>query len=223
VPECPSDEREPIPIGRACGGEELLVLDAERKPVPPGCVGDLYIRVAGVSPGYWQDSARTREAFVASRGGRRGQRMYRTGDLAHRDSSGVHYYHGRTDSQIKSRGYRIELGEIEAALHTLPALTESAVVAVESSGFEGSTLCCAYVPRPDAETSVVELRKALAAQLPAHMLPTRWQRYDSLPKNASGKCDRRMLKDDFGKAAPPATPLVAARRTASDQASREAA
>ena len=223
VPECPSDEREPIPIGRACGGEELLVLDAERRPVPAGTVGDLYIRGAGVSPGYWGDSARTREAFVASARGGRGGRMYRTGDLAHRDADGVHYYHGRMDTQIKSRGYRIELGEIEAALHTLPTLSESAVVAIESTGFEGWTLCCAYVPAPDAEASVVALRKALATRLPSHMLPTRWQRYDSLPKNASGKCDRRTLKDDFRNAAPLGPSLVGALRTSSDQTTRGAA
>ena len=149
--------------------------------------------------------------------------MYRTGDLAHRDADGVHYYHGRMDTQIKSRGYRIELGEIEAALHTLPTLSESAVVAIESTGFEGWTLCCAYVPAPDAEASVVDLRKALTTRLPSHMLPTRWQRYDSLPKNASGKCDRRTLKDDFRNAAPLGPSLVGALRTSSDQTTRGAA
>ena len=47
------------------------------------------------------------------------------------------YFVGRADTQIKSRGYRIELGEIETALHSLPGLRESAVVAIQSEGFEG--------------------------------------------------------------------------------------
>jgi acyl-coenzyme A synthetase/AMP-(fatty) acid ligase len=197
VPECPRDERQPIPIGRACAGEELLVLDAEQQPVPVGSVGDLYIAGAGVSPGYWADPDKTRAAFVRRPGSGAGERMYRTGDRAHRDEEGRHYFHGRADTQIKCRGYRIELGEIEAALHTLPALRESAVVAIESDGFEGSTVCCAYVPAQHVDVSTLDLRKALAAQVPAHMLPTRWRSYESLPTNASGKYDRLKLTDDF--------------------------
>ena len=213
LPECPRDARQPIPIGRACAGEELLVLDSELRSVPTGDVGDLYIAGAGVSPGYWADPEKTRAAFVARPGGGPAHRMYRTGDRARRDADGVHFFHGRADTQIKCRGYRIELGEIEAALHTLPALRESAVVAIESAGFEGSTVCCAYVPAPHVDVSTVDLRKALAGQLPAHMLPTCWRSYESLPKNASGKCDRMKLADDFRKtqAAPaaPARPAAA--------------
>ena len=52
-------------------------------------------------------------------------------------ADGLVYFLGRADTQIKSRGYRIELGEIESALGTLPLLQSSAVVAVETNGFEG--------------------------------------------------------------------------------------
>ena len=109
---------------------------------------------------------------------------------------------GRMDHQIKVRGYRIELGEIEAALHALPSLRESAAVAIQSTGFEGWTICCAYVPDPDNGPSLERLRRELSALLPSYMLPVRWMRYDVLPKNDSGKIDRPALKNAFARTEP---------------------
>ncbi len=198
VPRRPADEREPIPIGTACAGEELLVLDAQLRPVASSEIGDLYIRGVGLSPGYWRDPDKTRAAFLPYPGeaGRK-DRIYKTGDLARRGADGLFYYVGRADTQIKSRGYRIELGEIEAALHSLASLRESAVVAIQSEGFEGWLICCAYVPVPDSGVSTRSLRKDLAALVPGYMLPARWMRYDVLPKNDNGKIDRPQLKNAF--------------------------
>jgi len=195
VPRCPADPLAPIPIGIACDGEELLVLDGGMRPVADGEIGELYIRGVGLSPGYWRDPEKTAAAFVPHPGAP--GPIYRTGDLARRDADGLHYFLGRVDSQIKSRGYRIELGEVEAALHSLPALRESAVVAVSSAGFEGALICCAYVPAAGAEPSAAELRASLAALLPGYMLPARWMRCDALPRNANGKVDRPQLKQGF--------------------------
>jgi amino acid adenylation domain-containing protein len=198
VPRCPADEREPIPIGTACAGEELLILDAELRPIAQGEIGDLYIRGVGLSPGYWRDAEKTRAAFLPYSGGAAAQdRIYKTGDLARRGADGLVYFVGRADTQIKSRGYRIELGEIEAALHSLPGLRESAVVAIQSEGFEGWLICCAYVAAPDSSVSTKSLRKDLAGLVPAYMLPARWMRYDVLPKNENGKIDRPRLKKAF--------------------------
>ena len=201
VTRCPSDEREAIPIGDACGGEELLILDAQLRPTAVGEVGDLYIRGVGLSPGYWRDPERTRSAFIPCPGGTGPQdRIYRTGDLARRGADGLIYFLGRADSQIKSRGYRIELGEIEAALHSLAGLRESAVVAIPSDGFEGWLICCAYAPESGSEVSPAGLRASLSALLPGYMLPARWMRHDALPKNDNGKIDRPRLKNAFAAA-----------------------
>ena len=197
VASCPTDPRSPIPIGTACDAEELLLLDERMAPVPRGEVGDLYIGGAGLSPGYWRDAEKTRNAFVPRPGSSNPEdRIYRTGDLGRQGNDGLFYFLGRRDTQIKSRGYRIELGEIEAALHALAGLRESAVVAIQSEGFEGSIICCAYAPA-DESVTVESLRKRLAGLLPSYMLPARWLRYEVLPKNANGKIDRPRLKSDF--------------------------
>jgi amino acid adenylation domain-containing protein len=187
VPRCPEDARAPIPIGRAIPGEELLVLDGEL------CIGG-----AGLSPGYWRDADKTAAAFVPHPGpGGARRRLYRTGDLGRVGADGLLYFLGRADTQVKCRGHRIELGEIEAALHALPELRESAVVALPSAGFEGALLCCAYVSAPGRAVSPQSLRASLARELPATMLPARWLPCAALPKNESGKVDRVALRAAF--------------------------
>ena len=198
--QCPEDERASIPIGRPCAGEDLLVLDEQLGPVPPGEIGHLYLKGVGLSPGYWRDREKTRNAFVANPlASDPTERIYRTGDLAKVGPDGLVYFVGRADTQIKSRGYRIELSEIETALLTLKELREAAVVALPSEGFEGTTIACAYVARPATEVTPLALRRDLAKLLPVYMLPSRWQAYDALPRNANGKIDRRRITDEWSR------------------------
>jgi amino acid adenylation domain-containing protein len=197
APACPRGDRDPIPIGTACAGEELLVLDETLRPSPPGEIGDLYIGGAGLSPGYWRNPEATRAAFIPDPRASDGSgRIYRTGDLGRVGPDGLCYFIGRTDSQVKSRGYRIELGEIETALNVLPGVQESAVVAISSSGFETTVICGAYAA-DGADLSPAMLREQLRRLVPDYMVPTRWKAFDRLPKNVNGKIDRRMLKELF--------------------------
>jgi amino acid adenylation domain-containing protein len=193
VPAVPDDESVPVPIGVPCGGERLLVLE-DGVPAPVGGIGELYIGGVGLSPGYWRDQEKTDAAFVP---GPDGERIYRTGDLARADDEGVVHFLGRTDSQIKSRGYRIELGEVEAAVNTVTGVRECAVVGVDTGGFEGTTICCAYSVVEGTELPVAELRKQVTVLLPRYMLPAKWEALDALPKNINGKIDRPALRDRF--------------------------
>ena len=196
VPECPLDPQASIPIGTACTGEELLVLDETLRPVPAGETGDLYIGGVGLAEGYWRDPERTAAAFVPHPE-RPSERIYKTGDLARVDDDGLVYFLGRSDFQIKSRGYRIELGEIEAGLNAIPGIQECAVVAVGTEAFEGLSICCGYVPAAGAALTPAFIRRELGRLVPSYMLPTRWRAFESFPRNAIGKIDRRRIKDAF--------------------------
>ncbi len=198
VPQCPDDERAEIPIGAPCDGEGLLALDDELKPVPAGVIGDLYISGVGLSPGYWQDPEKTDAVFIKRPGSSDpNDRIYKTGDLAKVGEDGLFYYIGRADSQIKSRGYRIELGEIETALNALNLTEECAIVAINTEGFEGVAICCAFAPLKDVDAPPARLRMEMSKVLPNYMTPTRWMRLDFLPKNANGKIDRSALRERF--------------------------
>jgi amino acid adenylation domain-containing protein len=194
VPSMP-DESASIPIGRPCEGESLFVLDEALRPVTQGNIGELYIGGVGLSPGYWKAEQKTQSAFHQNPDG--SGRIYKTGDLAKVGPDGLIYFVGRADNQIKSRGYRIELGEIEAALNRIDELKESAVVAIPTSEFEGSMICCAFAPLEGTRVTIISLRETLRATLPHYMLPGRWLSLDRLPKNANGKIDRPMLKELF--------------------------
>jgi amino acid adenylation domain-containing protein len=196
MPECPRSETEQVPIGVACDGEELVVLDGGVE-ADPKATGEIHIGGVGLSPGYWRDPEKTASVFVADpRPGREGERLYRTGDLGWRDEDDVVHFIGRADTQVKTRGYRVELGEIEVALDSIDALRESAVVGVTSEGFEGTAICCAYVSG-EHEVGPADIRAALAKRVPNYMIPSRWQGFDALPRNANGKVDRPHLRQMF--------------------------
>lgn len=199
VPSRPRDERERIPIGHPCEGEEFHVLDDRLQPVPLGTVGDLYISGVGLSPGYWRDPDRTAEVFgPPPRTSDIDGRIYRTGDLASLSDEGLFHFHGRNDSQIKSRGYRIELNEIERAVDALGLVSSCAVVGAATVGFERTTICCAYVPMPGSEDlHPRRLRTALLPAVPSYMLPSRWKVYETLPTTANGKIDRNAVRRAF--------------------------
>ncbi|HEY5194986.1 MAG TPA: amino acid adenylation domain-containing protein, partial [Solirubrobacteraceae bacterium] len=198
VGDIPGDSTAPIPIGEACAGEELTVLDGEMRSLPVGEIGEIYIGGVGLSPGYWRDAEKTAAAFRSRENSSEDDTpLYRTGDLGYIGEDKLVYILGRVDSQIKSRGYRIELGEIEAALNAQSDLKECAVVGVDVGGFVGTAICCAYSQLNDDEVSPIELRERLARMLPSYMLPSYWLALEVLPKNINGKIDRRKLKEHF--------------------------
>jgi amino acid adenylation domain-containing protein len=206
----PTDETEPIPIGVACAGEELLMVEEGRRVAPAGEIGEVCIGGAGLSPGYWRDQEKTSAAFIPDpRPERDGGRIYRTGDLGRLRKDGLIEFLGRVDAQIKSRGHRIELGEVEAALNAIEGVRECAAVGVDTDGFEGTAICCAYAPVAGATLEPRALRRELAKALPPYMIPSRWSSLEALPKNVNGKIDRPAIRAHFQDGPPRAARDVA--------------
>jgi amino acid adenylation domain-containing protein len=195
VPPAPHEH---VPIGSSLPGEDLVVVDDALQPVPDGTTGELCIAGAGLSPGYWRDPERTEVAFRPDpRPGHQDGRLYRTGDLARVREDGLVEFLGRRDSQIKTRGYRVELGEVEAALGSVEGLREVAVVGVETGGFEGTSICCAFVTANGIDAP--EIKRELLRVLPAYMVPSKWLPLEMLPKNPNGKIDRPRLRELFAQ------------------------
>ena len=82
-------------------------------------------------------------------------------------------------------------------MNAFDQLSECAVVGVETGGFEGTAICCAFAPASGRDVQPPQLREELAALLPTYMLPSRWLRMDALPKNVNGKIDRKTLREMF--------------------------
>ncbi|MCW1931252.1 MupA/Atu3671 family FMN-dependent luciferase-like monooxygenase [Pararhodobacter zhoushanensis] len=173
-----------VGIGTPIANTTLHVLDEAQRPVPLGAEGELWIGGAGVTRGYWQRAELTAERFVTIGG----ERLYRTGDLVRLRADGAVDFLGRADHQVKIRGYRIELGEVETLLDAQSGVTQSVVIARED--VPGDVRLVGYV-LGHADTGA--LKATLAAQLPAHMVPSQILRLDSFPLTPNKKIDRKAL------------------------------
>jgi amino acid adenylation domain-containing protein len=183
----------PPSIGRPVANTRAYVLDAALSPVPPGVTGELFVAGAGLGRGYLGRPDLTAAAFLPDPFGDRGERLYRTGDLARRLPDGRIECLGRADHQVKIRGFRVEPGEVEAALAALPGVREAAVVVHEATR-EDRRLVAWVVPEiAETAADASALCTALARRLPAHMVPSAAGFLPALPRNASGKVDRREL------------------------------
>jgi len=177
-----------IPIGRPVPNSLSVIVDLDGRLVPRGVVGELCLLGTQMSRGYWRQEELTRQAFVDCPF-LNGQKMYRTGDLARWTEDGLLEYVGRIDNQVKLHGYRIELEEIEDKICRCPGVLSAAAVVRKQDGIE--YISAYYVSEGNRELS--GLGEALAAELPAYMLPSQIVRIDEMPLTPNGKIDRQAL------------------------------
>jgi arthrofactin-type cyclic lipopeptide synthetase C len=185
-------------IGRPIANTQIHVLDADRRQVPVGVAGEIYIGGASVARGYWQRPVLTAERFIRDPFAEDpSARLYRTGDRARWRADGTIEYLGRLDTQIKIRGFRIELGEIEGQLNRHPQIHDSAVLA---QGPDDQPYLVAFYRAIDsaaehdtASVSAEDLRAHLARTLPDYMVPVAFVRVAAMPLTPNGKVDRRAL------------------------------
>ncbi|MFJ9773532.1 amino acid adenylation domain-containing protein [Kitasatospora sp. NPDC101157] len=189
-----------VPIGRPIDGTGMVVLDERLEPVPDGTVGRLFVNGAGLAHGYLGLPGLTADRFLPDPyAGTPGARMYDTGDLALRAADGAFEFAGRADGQLKVNGVRIESEDIEARLRRHPDVQDAAVV-LQDHG-PGDRRLVAFYSGPYA-VSPVELRRELAEDLPATMIPSALVWVDRLPLKANGKVDRAALAARRGRSRP---------------------
>lgn len=197
----------PGAMGLPLPGSTLAILDEQGHPLPPGTSGQLALRLPNpqVMLGYWNDPDLTASTRVQHEG----TEYLLTGDLAHADADGYLYYDGRSDDIISSAGYRIGPMEVENALIEHPAVLECAVVG--SPDVERGEIVKAFVTlRPGFEPGDALVR-ALQDHVKQVTAPYKYPRaiafVEALPKTASGKLMRRLLRErEYAAHAPDASP-----------------
>ncbi len=172
-------------IGRAIPDVELRVLREDGHVAAPGEVGEIVARGANISPGYWKAPEATRSRF--------GPEGYRTGDLGFADADGFLYLVGRKHDMLKVGAHRVSAKEIEEALHEHPAIHEAAVVA-RFDDLLGEAPVAHVVLREGTAASGAELISFARARLPEHKVPVEVIFHAELPKKASGKIAKDVLR-----------------------------
>jgi len=179
--------------GVAVPGTEVLLLDADGGAVPDGAQGVLHVRTPSASSGYWNHPEATRRAFAGE--------WFRTGDLLTRDADGFYYHQARADDVFKVAGQWVTPADVERVLLEHPGVAEAAVVGAAESG--GLVKPFAFVVAKNGargERLADELTALAAQRLPPHQRPRRIALVDELPRTATGKLQRFVLRDRVERA-----------------------
>jgi fatty-acyl-CoA synthase len=171
-------------------GVDIRVIDDEGRDVPPdsGEVGEVITRANVVMKGYWRQPEATDAVIVDG--------WFHTGDMALLDSEGYIEVVDRKKDLIISGGENISSIEVEGFLYRHPAVLEAAVIAAPDERW-GETVCALVVLKPDAEANEEELIEFCREHLAHFKCPRRIQFIESLPRTATGKIQKNVLRDKY--------------------------
>ncbi|MFW6774456.1 fatty acyl-CoA synthetase [Nocardioides sp. CPCC 205120] len=176
----------PDSCGRAVLNVELRVVDEHGVEVAPGEPGEVVYRSPQLCTGYWDDPAATAEAF---RDG-----WFHSGDLVRVDAEGYLTVVDRIKDVINTGGVLVASREVEDALYTHPDVAEVAVVGTPDERWI-EAVTAHVVLRDGAEADEAALVAHARERLAGFKVPKRVLLVDALPRNASGKLLKRVLRD----------------------------
>jgi long-chain acyl-CoA synthetase len=166
--------------GRPHKGVDIRVVDAARRDVEPGAVGELLVRpprmAAGYAGGASLDDRVDAEGFV------------RTGDHARVDAEGFVWVEGRTSELINRGGNKVFPEQVEEVLRLVPGVDDVAVVGRPDERLGQVPVAVVVGPARDED-----LEAACRAELAPYKVPVAFARADSLPRNEIGKLLRAQL------------------------------
>jgi 4-hydroxybenzoate-CoA ligase len=172
-------------------GYDVKLVDETGGLAADGEIGELMVRGQSAALGYWNQRERSRRTFEGE--------WTHTGDKYLRRPDGVFLYCGRTDDMFKVSGIWVSPFEVEEALLAHPRVGEAAVVPAEDP--DGLVKPKAFVvlkdPRQDQNSRALhdELKMHVKRSIGSWKYP-RWIEFvDSLPKTATGKIQRFMLRN----------------------------
>ncbi|MGW4947941.1 (2,3-dihydroxybenzoyl)adenylate synthase [Actinoplanes sp. NPDC004185] len=167
--------------------DELLVVNRDGAPVPPGGIGELLTRGPYTPRGYYRAPQQNAVSFTSDG-------WYRTGDLVRLTASGHVVVCGRVKDLINRGGEKISAGEIEQLLQELPEVAEVAAVAVPDPAV-GERVCAVVRLHPEHSLTLPDVRAFLAARgVAAFKAPEHLVVVDQLPHTPVGKPDKARLR-----------------------------
>ena len=177
-------------VGTAVENFEIKILDEDDQEVPLGKWGEICVRGPGVMHGYWNRHEETQQAL---RGG-----WLHSGDTGLMDDEGYVFIVDRVKDMINVAGFKIWPAEVEQFLYTHPAIKELAVYGVPHAE-KGEVVRAAIVLKDKLSATAEEITTFCRDNLANYKIPTRIDFIDELPKSATGKILKRVLRDQAAK------------------------
>jgi long-chain acyl-CoA synthetase len=185
----------PGSVGTPIENVEITILDADDREVSSGAWGEICIKGPNVMLGYWN---RPEESAEAIRNG-----WFHSGDIGYMDDDGYIFIVDRVKDMINAAGYKIWPREVEEVLFQHEAIKECAVVGLADP--EKGEIPAAYVVLRDGASLSADAFDAYCRQhLAAYKVPRRVEFVATLPKSATGKILKRVLRDEANRVDAPA-------------------
>jgi D-alanine--poly(phosphoribitol) ligase subunit 1 len=184
-----------LSIGKAMTNVKTIIVGENYCILPKGEKGELCLAGDLLTPGYWKNEIKNKEAFFFTQYDGKLTRFYRTGDLCVEDEDGDYLYLGRIDFQTKIQGFRVELSEVE--FYAKEILEKNNIVAVAYTNSIGNNEIGIAI-----ESQVFDIREfmdSLKLKVPSYMLPSKILFFKNFPLNTNGKTDRKELQVKFEK------------------------
>jgi len=184
----PSGGFVPGSVGITVPNTELRIVDpATLEDLDVGADGEVWVRGPQVMKGYLNNDAATK-ATIDDDG------WLHTGDIGHVDDAGHLFVVDRLKELIKYKGFQVPPAELEALLLTHPAIADAAVIGIPDE--EAGEIPAAYVVlKADQQATAEEIQEFVAERVASYKKVRKLTFIDAIPKSASGKILRRMLRD----------------------------
>jgi long-chain acyl-CoA synthetase len=164
------DNNRPGSMGKPVGDTEIRVVD-----------GEMWMRGSGIATGYWGHPP-FEDGWL------------KTGDLVEIDADGFVWFRGRKKEIIVRGGSNIAPQEVEETLYKHPAVSEAGVIG-EPNEYWGEVVLAYVALRPGHTATPEELIAFSRQHLAEYKCPEQVLFLPVLPKGATGKVQRRALKD----------------------------
>jgi long-chain acyl-CoA synthetase len=191
-----SDEwlAKPGSVGRPRNAGQLVVLDDDGEPLPPGRIGTIY-SIPRTELEYFLEYFKDRDKTERSRQG-----VYRTvGDVGYLDDDGYLYLSDRKSDMIIAGGVNIYPAEIEMALVGHPRVLDAAVFGIANDEW-GEEVKAVVAPVPGAEPGdalAADLLRFLETRIARYKLPRSFDFLPALPRDPNGKLYKRILREPY--------------------------
>ena len=176
-------------VGLPLPGVSVRVVKSDNSPCATNEIGDIQVQGPNVFKGYWCMPEKTAEEFTPDG-------YFKTGDVGKFDARGYLSIVGRSKDIIISGGYNVYPKEIESLIDEIDSVVESAVIGMPHADF-GEVVTAVVVMKSDATVSEADVIAFLKARIAKFKVPKRVYFVPDLPRNAMGKVQKNLLREQF--------------------------